>query len=69
MVDYLTRAEYVSKQLGRASEKVSENMLTPLVLKGLPSEYDYFKTVHDCSKDKASFAEVKKAIKKFRKFS
>ena len=51
MVDYLTRAEYVSKQLELAGEKVSENMLTSIVLKGLPSEYDYFKTVHDFSKD------------------
>ena len=65
MFDYLTRVEYVSKQLELAGEKVSENMLTSIVLKGLPSEYDYFKTVHDFSKDKTSFAEVKKAIKKF----
>ena len=65
MVDYLTRAKYVSKQLELAGEKVSENMLTSIVLKGLPSEYDYFKTVHDFSKDKASFAEVKKALKNF----
>ena len=65
MVDYLTRAEYVSKQLEIAGEKFSENMLTSIVLKGLPSEYDYFKTVDDFSKDKASFAEVKKALKKF----
>ena len=69
MVDYLTQEEYVSKQLELAGEKVSENMLTSIVLKGLPSEYDYFKTVHDFSKDTASFAEVKKALKKFRKFS
>ena len=65
MVDYLTRAEYVSKQLELAGEKVSENMLTSIVLKGLPFEFDYFKTVHDFSKDKASFAEVKKALKNF----
>ena len=65
MVDYLTRAEYVSKQLEIAGDKVSENLLTSKVLKGLPSEYDYFKTVHDLSKDKASFAEVKKALKCF----
>ena len=65
MVDYLIRAEYVSKQLVLAGEKVSENMLTSLVLKGLPSGFDYFKNVHDCSKDKAFFAEVKKAIKIF----
>ena len=38
-------------------------MLFPIVLKGLPSEYDYFKTVHDFSKDEASFAEVKKSLK------
>ena len=65
MVDYLTRAEYVSKQLELAGEKVSENMLTSIVIKGLPSVYDYFKTVHDFPKDKASFAEVKKALKNF----
>ena len=63
IVDYLTRAEYVSKQLENAGEKGSENMLTSIVLKGLPSNYDYFKTVHEFSKDKASFAEVKKATK------
>ena len=38
-------------------------MLTSIVLKDLPSDYDYFKFVHDYSKDKASFAKVKKAIK------
>ena len=65
MVDYLTRAEKVSKQLDLAGEKVSENMLTSVALKGLPSEYDYFKTVHDVSRERASFAEVKKALKIF----
>ena len=43
MVDYLTRAEYVSKQLELAGEKVPENMLTSIVLRGSPSEYDNFK--------------------------
>ena len=57
MADYLTRAEYVSKHLEHAGEKVSENMLTSIVLKGLPSEYDYFKTVHDFPKARASFAK------------
>ena len=65
MIDYLTRAEYVSKQLELANEKISENMLTSIVLQGLSSEYDYFKTVHAFSKDKASLAKVKKALKKF----
>ena len=68
MVDYLTRAAYVSKQLKPAGEKVSENMLTSIFLKGLPSEYDYFKTVHDFPQEKASFAEVKKALKCFESF-
>ena len=65
IVDYLTRAEYVSKQLVLAGEKVSENRLTSIVLKGLPSEHDSLKTVHDFSKDKATFAEVMNAIKNF----
>ena len=47
MVHYLTRAVYVNKQLELAGEKVSENMLALIVLRGLPSEYDYFKTVDD----------------------
>ena len=33
----LTRAEYVSKQLEFAGEKNSENLLTSIVLEGLPS--------------------------------
>ena len=43
MVDYLIRAEYVSRQLELARVKVSENMLTSIVLKSLPSEYGYWK--------------------------
>ena len=65
MVDYLPRAEYLTKQLELAGEKVSENMLTSVVLKGLPSDYDYFKTVQVFSKNMASFVEVKKPIKNF----
>ena len=62
MFDYLTRAVYVSKHLELAVGKVSENIITSIVLRGLPSKYDYFKTVHEFLKDKASFAEVKKAL-------
>ena len=40
-------------------------MLTSIVLKGLPSEYEYFKTVHDFAKDKTSFVDPKKALKNF----
>ena len=67
MVDYLTRAEYVSKQLELAGEKVSDNMLTSIVPKGLPSEYHYFKPVHVFSKDKASFADIKITFKNFKR--
>ena len=55
----------MSKHLELTGEKNSENMLTLLVLKSLLSEYDYFKTVHDFSKEKVYFAEVKKALKIF----
>ena len=65
MVDYLTRAQCVSDQLELVGEKVSETMLTSIILMGLPFEFDYFKTVHDFSKDKASFAVVRKALKNF----
>ena len=58
-------AEYYSEQLELPGAKVSENMIFSIVLKGLPSEKDYFKTVHDFSKDKASFAELKKTYKNF----
>ena len=36
-----------------------------MVLKGSLQEYHYFKTVHDFPKDKATFAEVKTALKIF----
>ena len=65
MVDYLTRVQFVSKQLQLACEKVSENMLTSNILKGLSSKYDYSKTAHEFSKHRASFPEVKKALKNF----
>ena len=62
MVNYLTRAEYMSTQLDLAGEKVSETLLTSIVLKGLPPAYEYFKTVHDFF---AKFSEVKKALRNF----
>ena len=65
MVDYLIRAEELSTSLEQAGEKVSENLVISVVLKGLPSSYEYFKTVHDFSKDKSSFQDVKKALKNF----
>ena len=66
MVDYLIRAENVSTQLELAGGKVSEHMLISIVLQVLPSEYDYFETVHNFSNIKAPFAEVKKALKTFQ---
>ena len=63
VVDYLTRAEYVSTQLELAGQTVTENMIRSIVLKGLPR---YFKTLHNFSKDKATFAaDVEKGSKFF----
>jgi hypothetical protein len=36
-----------------------------VTLKGLPSSYDYFKTVHDFSATKVAFTDVKKALKNY----
>lgn len=65
MMDYLIRAETLSSSLEVAGEKVSEPLLVSVVLKGLPNSYDYFKTVHDFSKTKTSFSDVKKALINF----
>ena len=65
MVDYLIRAEELSQSIEQAGEKVSESLLISIVLKGLPNSFDYFKTVHDFSTTKASFSDVKKALKNF----
>ena len=63
MVDYLTRAEFVRMQLELAGEKISENIIPSIVLKGLPKEYKYFKIVYDFSEDEATFAEGKRCCK------
>jgi hypothetical protein len=65
MVDYLIRADELSSALEQAGEKVSEKLVTSVVLKGLPGSYEYFKTVHDFSKDKSTFEDVKKALRNF----
>ena len=65
VIDYLIRAEDLSSSLDQAGEKISETLLISVVLKGLPDSFDYFKTVHDFSKTKASFSDVEKALKNF----
>ena len=60
MMDYLVRAESLTNSLKTAGEEISDSLLTSVVLKGLPKAFDYFKTVHDFSKDKSTFADVKK---------
>jgi hypothetical protein len=67
IVDYLIRAEELGTQLEEADEKVSEMLLTSVVLNGLPPAYDYFKTVHnfESKEKKQDFTDVKKALKNF----
>ena len=65
MMDYLVRAESLTNSLKTAGEEISDSLLISVVLKGLPKAFDYFKTVHDFSKDKSTFADVKKSLKAF----
>ena len=65
MTDYLIRAEPLSSSLEVAGEKISEMLLVPVVLIGLPDSYEFFKTVHDLSKIPTPFSDLKKALKDF----
>ena len=53
----------MSKQLEPAGAKISENMLTSISFKSLPSDYDYLKTVHKFSQGKVSFVEITEELK------
>ena len=65
MTDYLIRAATLSSSLEVAGEKISEKLLVSVNFKGLPDNYEYFKTVHDFSKTLTPFSDLKKALKNF----
>ena len=64
IADYLIRAEELCYDLEEAGETVSDSMLTSLVLKGLPREYESFVTVKNYSggEVKLEFATLKKEL-------
>ena len=65
MTDYLIRAETLSSSLEVAGEKISKKLLVCVVLKGLPDNYEYCKTVHDFSKTPTPFSDLKEALENF----
>ena len=62
MTDYLIKAETLSTSLEVEGEKISEKLLVSVVRKGLPDNYEYFKTVHNFSKSPTPISDLKKAL-------
>lgn len=64
ITDFLIRTEQIYTDLNSAGENVSENMLTTMILKGLPATYDSFITVKKFGKN-GYFFVPKDGIRKF----
>ena len=60
--DYLIRAEELSYGLEDAGQTVAESMLISLILKGLPESFEQFVTIQNCSKDAATYEDIKKDL-------
>ena len=65
MTEYLIRAETLSYSLEVAGKKISEKLLVSVVFKGWLINYEYFRAVHDFSKNPIPFPDLKKSLKKF----
>ena len=63
METYLNRAREISYNLSEVQEPVSDSMLTSLVLRGLPEQYNSFVTVQNFST--CDFAETRRKLQTF----
>eukprot|EP00921_Rhytidocystis_pertsovi_P018003 GHVQ01028274.1.p1 GENE.GHVQ01028274.1~~GHVQ01028274.1.p1 ORF type:complete len:179 (+),score=11.41 GHVQ01028274.1:47-538(+) len=59
---YLLRPEYASNELNKANQEVPEGMLSSLILRGLPYEFQYFRNMQVMSKTRQSFAELEQLL-------
>ena len=65
VTDYIIRAETAQASLKNAGESISDSLLTAMVLKGLPKEYQPFTTVITQKEKSLSFSEFKVALRNF----
>ena len=63
--EYLTRAEEYQYELKQVGEEVTEKILTSLIMKGMPEEFDIYVTLVKFSKEKKGFDELKKGLVNF----
>ena len=65
LTDYVLKAETAATSLKSAGEEISDSLLVAMVLKGLPMQYNTFKTVVTQSERDMSFTEFKVALRSF----
>ena len=65
LTDYVLEAETAAMSVKSAGEEISDSLLVAMVLKGLPTQYNTFKTVVTQRERKMSFTEFKVALRSF----
>ena len=65
LTDYVLKAETAATSLKSAGEEISDSLLVAMVLKGLPMQYNTFKTVVTQREREMSFTEFKVALRSF----
>ena len=65
LTDYVLKAETAATSLKSAGEEISDSLLVAMVLKGLPTQYNTFKTVATQREREMSFSEFKVALRSF----
>ena len=65
LTDYVLKAETAAMSLKSAGEEISDSLLVAMVLKGLPTQYNMFKTVVTQREREMSFTEFKVALRSF----
>ena len=65
LTDYVLNAETAATSMKSAGEEISDSLLVAMVLKGLPTQYNTFKTVVTQREREMSFTEFKVALRSF----
>ena len=63
--DYLVRDEELQLNLSKMNGNVSDQMLCPVVLEGLPQQFENFVTVFEYSHELNSFLDLKRVLLNF----
>ena len=65
VIDCLTRAEEIQYILEQVNKGVSEKMLTSIILKGIPKQFETFSTIAKFSRDEKHLDELKRDLVSF----